>query len=133
MDMQHLTGGSLRAAGYDERARKLVIELTSGTYEYLGVPSEVWRRFSPRLWPYRAIRPLRCPRRGSIRALGRPCGARQASPRGPARILAREIYCTVSLRPATAGFFASVSASTPFSYFASLAASLSSVGNVKLR
>jgi hypothetical protein len=46
MDMQRLTGGNLRAAGYDERARKLVIELTSGTYEYLGVPSEVWRRFS---------------------------------------------------------------------------------------
>lgn len=46
MDMQRLNGGSLRAAGYDARARKLVIELTSGTYEYLGVPSEVWRRFS---------------------------------------------------------------------------------------
>ena len=29
MDMQRLNGGSLRAAGYDERARKLVIELTA--------------------------------------------------------------------------------------------------------
>jgi KTSC domain len=56
MDMQHLTGGSLRAAGYDERARKLVIELTSGTYEYLGVPSEVWRRFSGASSPWSYFR-----------------------------------------------------------------------------
>ena len=40
MEMKRLTGGSLRAAGYDERARKLVIELTSGTFEYQSVPSE---------------------------------------------------------------------------------------------
>jgi hypothetical protein len=56
MDMQHLTGGSLRAAGYDERARKLVIELTSGTYEYLGVPSEVWRRFAGASSPWSYFR-----------------------------------------------------------------------------
>lgn len=52
MEMQRLTGGNLRAAGYDIRARKLVIELTSGTYEYQGVPSEVWRRFSDASSPW---------------------------------------------------------------------------------
>ena len=46
MEMRQMNGGSLRAAGYDERSRKLVVELTSGTLEYGGVPSEVWRRFS---------------------------------------------------------------------------------------
>jgi len=56
MDMQRLTGGSLRAAGYDERGRKLVIELTSGTYEYLGVPSEVWRRFAGASSPWSYFR-----------------------------------------------------------------------------
>jgi hypothetical protein len=52
MDMQRLSGGNLRAAGYDMRARKLVIELTSGTYEYQSVPSEVWRRFSDASSPW---------------------------------------------------------------------------------
>jgi hypothetical protein len=56
MDMQRLNGGSLRAAGYDERGRKLIIELTSGTYEYLGVPSEVWRRFSGASSPWSYFR-----------------------------------------------------------------------------
>jgi len=46
MEMRRMNGGSLRAAGYDERSRKLVVELTSGMLEYGGVPSEVWRRFS---------------------------------------------------------------------------------------
>ena len=44
MEMKRMNGGSLRAAGYDERARKLVVELTAGTFEYTGVPGEVWRR-----------------------------------------------------------------------------------------
>jgi hypothetical protein len=52
MEMQRLNGGNLRAAGYDMRMRKLVIELTSGTYEYQGVPSEVWRRFSDASSPW---------------------------------------------------------------------------------
>ena len=56
MDMQRLSGGNLRAAGYDERGRKLVIELTSGTYEYLGVPSEVWRRFAGASSPWSYFR-----------------------------------------------------------------------------
>jgi hypothetical protein len=46
MEMKRLSGGNLRAAGYDERERRLVVELTSGTFEYAGVTPEVWRRFS---------------------------------------------------------------------------------------
>jgi len=46
MEMKRLSGGNLRAAGYDERGRRLVVELTSGTFEYAGVTPEVWRRFS---------------------------------------------------------------------------------------
>ena len=52
MDMKRMNGGSLRAAGYDERARKLGVELTSGTLEYGGVPGEVWRRFSTSSSPW---------------------------------------------------------------------------------
>jgi hypothetical protein len=56
MEMQRINGGSLRAAGYDERGRKLVIELTSGTFEYQSVPSEVWRRFSGASSPWSYFR-----------------------------------------------------------------------------
>jgi hypothetical protein len=52
MEMKRMTGGSLRAAGYDPRERKLVVELTSGTLEYSGVPGEVWRRFSTASSPW---------------------------------------------------------------------------------
>lgn len=52
MEMKRMTGGSLRAAGYDERARKLVVELTSGTLEYSGVPGEVWRLLSTASSPW---------------------------------------------------------------------------------
>src|SRR5579862_306327 len=52
MEMKRMSGGNLRAAGYDERMRKLVVELTSGTLEYTGVPSEVWRRFSTASSPW---------------------------------------------------------------------------------
>jgi hypothetical protein len=56
MDMKRMSGGNLRAAGYDERERRLVVELTSGTYEYTGVPSEVWRRFSTASSPWSYFR-----------------------------------------------------------------------------
>src|SRR5690348_3478481 len=56
MEMKRMSGGSLRAAGYDERARKLVVELTSGTFEYTGVPGEVWRRFSTASSPWSYFR-----------------------------------------------------------------------------
>ena len=45
MEMKRMTGGSLRAAGYDARDQKLVVELTAGTFEYNGVTPEMWRRF----------------------------------------------------------------------------------------
>ena len=56
MEMKRLSGGSLRAAGYDARNRKLVVELTSGTFEYDGVSAEVWRRFSTASSPWSYFR-----------------------------------------------------------------------------
>lgn len=44
MEMKRLTGGNLRAAGYDAGRRVLVVELTSGTFEYSGVSAETHRR-----------------------------------------------------------------------------------------
>lgn len=44
MEMKKLNATGLRAAGYDERDRKLVIETTSGTFEYANVPPEIYRR-----------------------------------------------------------------------------------------
>jgi KTSC domain len=56
MEMKRLSGGSLRAAGYDERSRRLVVELTAGTFEYSGVTAEVWRRFSTASSPWSYFR-----------------------------------------------------------------------------
>lgn len=44
MEMKRLNATGLRAAGYDERSRKLVVETTAGTWEYSGVSPEVFRR-----------------------------------------------------------------------------------------
>jgi len=44
MEMKRLSGGNLRAAGYDDRRRTLVVELTAGTFEYTGVSAETARR-----------------------------------------------------------------------------------------
>jgi len=44
MEMKRLNATGLKAAGYDERDRKLVIETTSGTFEYANVPPEIYRR-----------------------------------------------------------------------------------------
>ena len=44
MEMKRLGATGLRAAGYDEKDRKLVVETTSGTYEYANVSPEVYRR-----------------------------------------------------------------------------------------
>jgi hypothetical protein len=54
--MKRMSGGNLRAAGYDERDKKLVVELTAGTYEYAGVSPEVWRRFSTASSPWSFFR-----------------------------------------------------------------------------
>ena len=45
MDMKRLSGGNLRAAGYDDRRRVLVVELSAGTFEYAGVSGDLYRRF----------------------------------------------------------------------------------------
>ena len=44
MEMKKLVGGNLRAAGYDDRRRTMVVELTSGTFEYSGVSADTFRR-----------------------------------------------------------------------------------------
>ena len=44
MEMKPLRGTGMKAAGYDERARKLVIEMTHGTFEYANVSPEIYRR-----------------------------------------------------------------------------------------
>ena len=44
MEMKRLSATGLRAAGYDEKNRKLVVETTAGTYEYANVSPEVYRR-----------------------------------------------------------------------------------------
>lgn len=44
MEMKPLRATGLKAAGYDERNRKLVVETTSGTFEYANVSPEVSRR-----------------------------------------------------------------------------------------
>jgi hypothetical protein len=52
MEMKKLAGGNLRAAGYDAAARKLVVELTSGTFEYGGISADLWRRFASASSPW---------------------------------------------------------------------------------
>ena len=54
--MKRMGGGSLRAAGYDARARLLVVELTAGTFQYAGVSPEVWRRFATASSPWSYFR-----------------------------------------------------------------------------
>ena len=44
MEMKRLNGAGLKAAGYDERDRKMVVETTSGTFEYANVSPEIYRR-----------------------------------------------------------------------------------------
>ena len=56
MEMKRMTGGSLRAAGYDAREQRLVVELTAGTFEYKGVTPEVWRRLSTSSSPWSYFR-----------------------------------------------------------------------------
>jgi hypothetical protein len=56
MEMKRLPGGNLRAAGYDERKRLLVVELTNGTFEYSGVTAETWRRFTGASSPWSFFR-----------------------------------------------------------------------------
>ena len=56
MEMKRLSGGNLRAAGYDDRRRVLVVQLTSGTFEYSGVTAETWRRMASASSPWSFFR-----------------------------------------------------------------------------
>lgn len=51
-----MSGGNLRAAGYDAARRVLVVELTSGTFEYGGISAETWRRLSGASSPWSFFR-----------------------------------------------------------------------------
>jgi hypothetical protein len=44
MEMKRLSASGLKAAGYDERNRRLVVETTTGTFEYANISPEVYRR-----------------------------------------------------------------------------------------
>jgi len=44
MEMKRLNAAGLKAAGYDERNRKLVVETSTGTFEYSNISPEVYRR-----------------------------------------------------------------------------------------
>ena len=44
--MKKVNAGTIRAIGYDDKKRVLVVELSAGTFEYSTVSPEVWRRFS---------------------------------------------------------------------------------------
>ncbi len=56
MEMKRLSGGNLRAAGYDGARRVLVVELNAGTFEYSGVTVETWRRFAGASSPWSFFR-----------------------------------------------------------------------------
>ena len=44
MEMKRLNGQGLKAAGYEERDRRLVVETSTGTFEYANVSPEIYRR-----------------------------------------------------------------------------------------
>ena len=56
MEMKPLSGGNLRAAGYDAGKRVLVVELIAGTFEFSGVTAETWRRFADASSPWSFFR-----------------------------------------------------------------------------
>lgn len=56
MEMKRMTGGNLRAAGYDAARRVLVVELNAGTFEYGGVTVETWRRLASASSPWSFFR-----------------------------------------------------------------------------
>ncbi|MGZ5037328.1 MAG: KTSC domain-containing protein [Usitatibacter sp.] len=44
MEMKRINAQGLKAAGYDERDRRLVVETSTGTFEYANISPEVFRR-----------------------------------------------------------------------------------------
>lgn len=51
-----MSGGNLRAIGYDNARRVLVAELTSGTFEYAGVSAETYGRLASASSPWSFFR-----------------------------------------------------------------------------
>ncbi len=46
METKKVSVGNLRSISYDSAKRLLIVEQSSGTFEYANVSPEVWRRFS---------------------------------------------------------------------------------------
>ena len=44
MEMKRINAQGLKSAGYDESSRKLVVETSTGTFEYANISPEVYRR-----------------------------------------------------------------------------------------
>jgi KTSC domain len=44
MEMKRINAQGLKSAGYDEGSRKLVVETSTGTFEYANISPEVYRR-----------------------------------------------------------------------------------------
>lgn len=67
MEMKRLNAAGLKAAGYDERNRKLVVETSTGTFEYSNISPEVYRRLmtspTPASYYHEAIEDEFTPRR----------------------------------------------------------------------
>lgn len=65
--MKRLNAAGLKAAGYDERNRKLVVETATGTFEYSNIAPEVYRRLmsspTPGSYYHEAIEEEFTPRR----------------------------------------------------------------------
>ena len=131
MEMKKLSGGNLRAAGYDAARAHARRRANAGTFEYAGVSADTYRRLVGASSPWSFFRDnieeeyaaKRVAEAAATRAAGRPAKAPRVCDRGPldragAAAGPARPYWTVSLRPAIAGFLASVSSSTPFSYFA---------------
>ncbi len=46
METKKVSVGNLRSISYDAARRVLLVDQSSGTFEYANVSAEVWRRFS---------------------------------------------------------------------------------------
>ena len=46
VEMKTVNAANLRAIGYDPARRVLVVQQSSGTFEFANVSQEMWRRFS---------------------------------------------------------------------------------------
>lgn len=53
MEMKKINRSPVMAIGYEEKDRKMVVELTTGTWEYANVSPELYRRFANATTPGR--------------------------------------------------------------------------------